>query len=45
MEMRRRAFEVLGRLWPGMLFDPFAPEADRLGQLALLRQRLERRAG
>jgi lipopolysaccharide export system ATP-binding protein len=45
MEMRRRACEVLRRLWPGVPFDPFAPEADRLRQLALLRGRLERRAG
>jgi lipopolysaccharide export system ATP-binding protein len=45
MEMRRRAFEVLQRLWPGVAFDPFAPENDRLQQLALLRQRAERRAG
>ncbi len=44
MEMRRRAFEVLQRLWPGVPFDPFAPEADRLRQLAVLRSRLERRA-
>jgi lipopolysaccharide export system ATP-binding protein len=45
MEMRRRAFEVLQRLWPGVLFEPFAPEGDRLQQLALLRSRLERRVG
>jgi lipopolysaccharide export system ATP-binding protein len=44
MEMRRRAYEVLQRLWPGILFDPFAPEGDRLQQLALLRSRVERRA-
>ncbi|MFO0926362.1 MAG: LPS export ABC transporter ATP-binding protein [Gemmataceae bacterium] len=45
MEMRRRAFEVLQRLWPGVAFDPFAPEGDRLQQVAMLRQRVERRAG
>jgi lipopolysaccharide export system ATP-binding protein len=44
MEMRRRAFEVLQRLWPGVAFDPFAPESDRQQQLALLRLRLERKA-
>jgi lipopolysaccharide export system ATP-binding protein len=44
MEMRRRAFEVLQRLWPGIPFDPFAPEVDRLRQLAVLRTRMERRA-
>ena len=45
MEMRRRAFEVLQRLWPGVPFDPFGPEGDRLQQIALLRQSLGRRAG
>ena len=45
MEMRRRAFEVLSRLWPGVPFDPFAPEGERLQQIALLRQSLGRRAG
>ena len=45
MEMRRRAFEVLQRLWPGVPFDPFAPEAERLQQIALLRLSLGRRAG
>jgi lipopolysaccharide export system ATP-binding protein len=45
MEMRRRAFEVLQRLWPGVAFDPFAPESDRAAQLAQLRHRAERRAG
>jgi lipopolysaccharide export system ATP-binding protein len=45
MEMRRRAFEVLQRLWPGVVFEPFAPESDRRQQLAALRSRLERRVG
>jgi lipopolysaccharide export system ATP-binding protein len=45
MEMRRRAFETLHRIWPGVPFDPYAPEGDRLSQLSLLRSRLERRAG
>lgn len=44
MEMRRRAYEVMQRLWPGVPFDPFAPESDRLHQLAQIRSRLERRA-
>jgi lipopolysaccharide export system ATP-binding protein len=44
MEMRRRAFEVLQRLWPGVAFDPFAPEPDRQQQLARLRARLDRKA-
>src|SRR5262245_37514550 len=34
MEMRRRVFEVLQRLVPGVLFDPFAPEGERRRQLA-----------
>ena len=38
-------FEVLSRLWPGVPFDPFAPEAERLQQVALLRHSLGRRAG
>ena len=45
MEMRRRAFEVLQHLWPGVLFDPFAPESDRIQQLDSLRSRMDRRAG
>ena len=45
IEMRRRAFEVLQRLWPGVPFDPFAQEAERLQQVGLLRQSLGRRAG
>ena len=45
MEMRRRAFEVLQRVWPGVPFDPFAPEGERLQQIALLRHSLGRRAG
>ncbi len=44
MELRRRAYETLHRIWPGVPFDPYAPEGDRLQQLALLRSRLERRA-
>ncbi len=44
MEMRRRAYEVLQRLWPGVPFDPFAPEVERLRQLAHVRSRMERRA-
>jgi lipopolysaccharide export system ATP-binding protein len=45
MENRRRAFEVLQRLWPGVVFDPFAPESDRLQQIEQLRSRMERRVG
>jgi hypothetical protein len=45
MEMRRRVFEVLQRLVPGVLFDPFAPEGERRQQLAALQARAERRAG
>ena len=45
MEMRRRAYEVLQRLWPGVPFDPFAPEAERLRLLQALRTDMERRAG
>ena len=44
MEMRRRAFEVLRRLWPDAPFDPFAPEPVRHEQLAALRAVLYRRA-
>jgi lipopolysaccharide export system ATP-binding protein len=45
MELRRRAYEVLQRLWPGVPFDPFAPESERLRLLMALRAHLERRAG
>jgi hypothetical protein len=44
--MRRQAFDVLQRLLHGgAAFDPFAPEAQRRQQLALLREQLERKAG
>src|SRR5262249_25660565 len=45
MEMRRRAFEVLQRLWPGVVFEPFAPESDRVQQLAMVRAHMDRKAG
>ena len=46
VEMRRRAFEVVQFLLGGsVVFDPFAPEAQRRQQLAALRERLERKAG
>jgi lipopolysaccharide export system ATP-binding protein len=45
VELRRRAFEVLQRLLDGAAFDPYAPEAQRRQQLAMLRERFERRAG
>jgi lipopolysaccharide export system ATP-binding protein len=46
VELRRNAFEVLQRLTDGAaLFDPYAPEAQRRQQLALLREHYERKAG
>jgi lipopolysaccharide export system ATP-binding protein len=45
VEMRRRAFELLSRLLDGAVFDPYAPEMQRRQQLAVLRERFERRAG
>jgi lipopolysaccharide export system ATP-binding protein len=42
-EMRRRAFEVLKRLWPGVPFDPYASDLERHEQLAALRAALQRR--
>jgi lipopolysaccharide export system ATP-binding protein len=46
VEMRRQAFEVLRKLLAGNAdFDPYAPEAQRRQQLALLRERHERKAG
>lgn len=45
MEMRRRAYEVLRRLWPDVAFEPFAPDRERLQQIAVLRGRLQRQAG
>jgi hypothetical protein len=46
VEMRRQAFGVLqGILKGAAVFDPYAPEAQRRQQLALLREKCERRAG
>jgi lipopolysaccharide export system ATP-binding protein len=45
MELRRRASEVLQKMWPGVPFDPFAPEVERQRQLAAVRAALERKAG
>jgi lipopolysaccharide export system ATP-binding protein len=46
VELRRHAFEILQRLLGGNLdFDPYAPEAQRRQQIALLRERGERKAG
>jgi lipopolysaccharide export system ATP-binding protein len=46
VELRCRAFDVLQRLLDGAAaFDPFAPEAQRRQQLALLREQWERKAG
>ena len=46
VEMRRQAFAVLRRLLDGgAAFDPYAPEAQRRQQLAMIRERWERKAG
>jgi lipopolysaccharide export system ATP-binding protein len=45
VEMRRLAFELLQRLLRGAVFDPYAPEAQRRQQLAILRQLWARKAG
>jgi lipopolysaccharide export system ATP-binding protein len=45
VEMRRQAYEVLQQLLDGASFDPYAPEAQRRQQIALLRENLERKAG
>ena len=46
VEMRRQVFQVLqGILKGSAVFDPYAPEAQRRQQLALLREKLERKAG
>jgi lipopolysaccharide export system ATP-binding protein len=46
VELRRQAFEILQRLLGGRPeFDPYAPEAQRKNQIALLRERAERKAG
>ncbi len=46
VELRRQAFEVLQRLVKGAAsFDPYAPEAQRRQQIALLREQFERKAG
>jgi hypothetical protein len=46
VELRRQACDVLQRLLGGVIaFDPYAPEALRRQQLALLRERFERKAG
>ncbi len=46
VEMRRRAFELVRFLLGGTAeFDPFAPEAQRRQQLAILRDGMARKAG
>jgi lipopolysaccharide export system ATP-binding protein len=46
VEMRRQAFGVVQRILGGHVeFDPYAPEAQRRMQLAVLRERTERKAG
>jgi lipopolysaccharide export system ATP-binding protein len=46
VELRRHAFEILQRLLGAQAeFDPYAPEALRRQQIALLRERTERKAG
>lgn len=43
VELRRRAFMVLQHICgPALAFDPFAPEAQRVQQLAALRERFAR---
>jgi lipopolysaccharide export system ATP-binding protein len=46
VELRRTAFDVLQVLLKGTaVFDPYAPELQRRQQLALLREKYERKAG
>jgi lipopolysaccharide export system ATP-binding protein len=46
VEMRRQALEVLQQVLGGAVaFDPYAPEAQRRQQVALLRERAARKAG
>lgn len=46
VEMRRQALVVLQQLLKGtVIFDPYAPEAQRRQQLTVLRERFERKAG
>src|SRR5262245_4938313 len=46
VEMRRRALDVLQRLLNGaVVFDPYAPEAQRRQQIAQMREQYERKAG
>jgi lipopolysaccharide export system ATP-binding protein len=46
VDLRRRAFEVMQKVWDcAGQFDPYAPEAQRRQQIALLRERLGRKAG
>jgi lipopolysaccharide export system ATP-binding protein len=46
LELRCRALEVLQKLLGGEIeFDPYAPEAQRRQQIALLRELLQRKAG
>ncbi|HEV3238546.1 MAG TPA: LPS export ABC transporter ATP-binding protein [Gemmataceae bacterium] len=45
VELRRQAFAVLQQiLGNGAAFDPYAPEAQRRQQIAMLREKLERKA-
>jgi lipopolysaccharide export system ATP-binding protein len=46
VEMRRQAFAVLQAVLQGTAdFDPYAPEAQRRQQIAVLREKFERKAG
>jgi lipopolysaccharide export system ATP-binding protein len=46
VELRRQAFQVLQTILGGSAaFDPYAPEAQRRQQIAVLREKLERKAG
>jgi lipopolysaccharide export system ATP-binding protein len=46
VEMRRQVHQVLQRILPGpVVFDPYAPEAQRRQQIGDLRERYDRKAG
>jgi lipopolysaccharide export system ATP-binding protein len=46
VEMRRQVHQVLQHILPGpVVFDPYAPEAQRRQQIADLRERYDRKAG
>jgi lipopolysaccharide export system ATP-binding protein len=46
VELRRQAYTVLQQLFDGSVsFDPYAPEAQRRQQIAVLREKYDRKAG